>query len=46
MRVNTGGKRNETELTSVQYNEAANYAVKLGMPADKIYYSFDDCNER
>jgi len=43
MRVNTGGRRNEIELTAEQLSEAVEYAVRLGMPADRIYYNSYDC---
>jgi hypothetical protein len=36
--VNTGGLRNEEPLTQIQINEAIIYAVKLGMPQDRIQY--------
>jgi len=36
LKVNTGGLRNEKPLTQKQIREAINYAVKLGMPEDKI----------
>ena len=37
-KVDTGGLRNEKPLTQEQINEAINFAVKLGMPRDKIQY--------
>ena len=38
MRVITDGKRNEKELSKEQLDEAIEYAVKLGMPKERIYY--------
>ena len=43
MRVNTDGKRNEKDLTKEQLDEAINFAVKLGMPIDRIVYSPYEC---
>ena len=37
-KVNTGGLRNENPLTQQQIDEAIDFAVKLGMPQDKIHY--------
>ena len=37
--VSTAGKRNEKSLTTYQIDEAISYAVKLGMPKERIYYS-------
>ena len=37
-KVNTGGLRNEKPLTRQQIRKAVNYAVKLGMPREKIGY--------
>lgn len=36
--VSTGGIRNEDELTEQQITNAMNYAIKLGMPAERIRY--------
>jgi len=37
--ADTGGRRNEKPLTSEQYREAKEYAISLGMPAERIEYS-------
>jgi len=37
--ADTGGRRNEKPLTEEQFNQAKEYAVSLGMPADSIRYS-------
>jgi hypothetical protein len=36
--VATGGKRNEKPLTEIQKEKIFKYAIKLGMPAKKIFY--------
>ena len=41
--VKTNGRRNEIELTDEEIKEAVDYAVKLGMPADRIYCNIYDC---
>ena len=38
MKVNTGGKRNETPLTEEQIKENFDYAVELGMDSERIRY--------
>jgi hypothetical protein len=38
-KVDTGGRRNEAELTEAQINAAIDYAVKLNMPRDRIRYA-------
>ena len=38
LRVATGGRRNEHELTENEIAEVKAYAVSLGMPEDRIYY--------
>ena len=43
LKVATGGRRNEKDLTVEQQEEAIKYAVSLGMPRDKIYYVDYDC---
>lgn len=43
LKVNTGGRRNETPLTINQIAEVKQYAVSLGMPEDRIYYVDYDC---
>jgi len=36
--ADTGGRRNEKPLTTAQFNQAKDYAVSLGMPAERIVY--------
>ncbi|MDR2693357.1 MAG: hypothetical protein LBB74_03985 [Chitinispirillales bacterium] len=36
--ADTGGRRNEKPLTDEQLNQAKEYAVSLGMPAERIEY--------
>ena len=43
LRVNTGGRRNDRNLTEDEINKAVDFAVKLGMPREKIYYVDYDC---
>ena len=43
LKVNTGGRRNEKSLTSVQVEEVRKYAISLGMPEERIYYVDYDC---
>ncbi len=43
LKVNTGGRRNETPLSEQQVDEIKNYAVSLGMPRERIYYVDYDC---
>lgn len=43
LKVNTGGRRNETPLSEEQVNEIKNYAVSLGMPGERVYYVGYDC---
>ena len=38
MQVSTNGKRNEDDLTPKQISDVIDYAVRLGMPKDRIYY--------
>ena len=38
LRVSTGGRRNERNLTEDEISKAEEYAVSLGMPAERIYY--------
>lgn len=38
MKVNTGGRRNETPLTEAQIKENIDYAVELGMDEERIRY--------
>ena len=38
LKVSTGGRRNDHNLTETQIAEANNYAISLGMPEDCIYY--------
>jgi len=38
LKVNTGGLRNEKPLMQKQIDECIKYAIKLGMPQDKIQY--------
>ncbi len=39
MYVNTGGRRNEKTLTPEQRRECVEFAVKIGMPKDRILFS-------
>ena len=43
LRVNTGGRRNERNLTDNEINSVIEYAVSLGMPRERIYYVDYDC---
>jgi len=43
LKVNTGGRRNETSLSEKEITEVKNYAVSLGMPEGRIYYVDYDC---
>lgn len=43
LKVNTGGRRNESPLSEEQITEIKNYAVSLGMPEERIYYVDYDC---
>lgn len=38
LKVSTGGRRNERNLTEDEISQAVNYAISLGMPAERIYY--------
>jgi hypothetical protein len=38
MYVNTNGKRNEAPLVQEQLQKVKEYAIRLGMPLDRIYY--------
>ena len=38
LKVSTGGRRNERNLTDDEIAEAKLYAISLGMPEDRIYY--------
>ena len=39
MNIDTGGKRNDITLTKEQFEAAKEYAVSLGMPPERVYYS-------
>lgn len=43
LKVNTGGMRNENNLSDEEYKQAERYAIKLGMPEERIYYVDYDC---
>lgn len=38
LKVSTGGRRNERNLTEAEIKDAIDYAVSLGMPVERIYY--------
>lgn len=38
LKVSTGGRRNEHNLTEAEIKDAIDYAVSLGMPVERIYY--------
>ena len=38
MKVQTGGRRNETQLTQSQIDENTNYAISLGMKREQVRY--------
>ena len=43
LKVNTGGRRNETPLSEQQVDEIKDYAAYLGMPKERVYYVDYDC---
>lgn len=43
LKVSTGGRRNEKNLSQEQIDSIKDYAVSLGMPRERIYYVDYDC---